>query len=720
MPNKKHRFGINGKILTIVLGVSCLALLIFLLISYYSMKAQRKYALNSSEKFGKEAAGKSMASLEDLAKRYLLELVVSQAETSNMIFHNFVDDIVNLSKFTEEIYLNPGKINNDKYYSASNPPMDVNKHSMYHLVPGVKENQVAGELRKLAGLDYYFRAVWQTREKDLRSFYLGTVSGCFVRWPWTSVIKKDYDFRKRIWFKQALKSRRPGWTAPYRSANSSTMMVSCYCPVFDAEKNIVAVAAADITIDRLIEIISTHVKNIGYAVLMDKQGKIVARPGEQHVGEGGKEAEYFSIEPFWDDNDELKKIARAMVQGKTGIGRYMGADNQEKFIGYAPEPSTGWSLGVIVPVEAVIRSALETKQRIKENSKQTEIEISEFMKDMQQETAIAFVIIICLIVFVSINFSRKITGPISLLAERTDKIGHGDLDQDIPVVKTNDEIQDLSISFNQMLTNLKNYINQLKETTAAKERIESELQLAHDIQAGMLPQEFPPFPDRDEFDIYALMEPAREVGGDLYDFFFINQNTLCFFVGDVSGKGVPASLFMMVAKVLLHREANQELITAGQIFKNVNRMLCQDNQQCLFVTAFIGLLNLESGELQYADAGHNPPLFYSKQNDSFEYMTKQKSCAMGIVEEFEFKDQQMVFNPGDKIFVYSDGVTDAVNPGNEMFSEERLLEELNNKKNQDVTSIIKGIKGDISTFIDGSEPFDDITMLAVELKKKVE
>ncbi len=274
---------------------------------------------------------------------------------------------------------------------------------------------------------------------------------------------------------------------------------------------------------------------------------------------------------------------------------------------------------------------------------------------------------------------------------------------------------DSTVALDLMHLSCERFMENLKRETEAKERIKSELRIAHEIQISMLPRIFPPFPGRKEFDIFATMVPAKEVGGDFYDFFFIDKNKLCFLVGDVSGKGVPASLFMAISKTLLKTEALHGL-SPDEVLYRVNNTLFPDNDTCMFVTIFCMILDVETGRIQFANAGHNPPLI-CKDKENFEFLDLPKGCIAGVLENSKFESRELVLKPNDTLFLYTDGVTEAMNPKNELFSEERLKKALLNLKKhniQNVVDIIYGVSQEIKLFTKGTFQSDDITMLALK------
>ena len=261
----------------------------------------------------------------------------------------------------------------------------------------------------------------------------------------------------------------------------------------------------------------------------------------------------------------------------------------------------------------------------------------------------------------------------------------------------------------------KNMIEKQKEITKKGARIETELNLANAIQKNMLPSIFPPFPEHREFDIYASMFPAKEVGGDFYDMFLIDDNHLAICMADVSGKGIPASLFMMISKILIKNISCIDKETDIALTR-VNNMLCDGNKLGLFVTAWFGILDLKNGNLEFVNAGHNPPLLYSRKTGKFEYLRTKPNLLLAWKENVNYIKNEIQLEPGDRVFLYTDGVTEATNSENKLYREERLQDFLNNNLNLNAEETIKALKENLDKFVGNVEQFDDITMLELCFK----
>ena len=327
----------------------------------------------------------------------------------------------------------------------------------------------------------------------------------------------------------------------------------------------------------------------------------------------------------------------------------------------------------------------------------------------------AVIVLVAMFIYI-LTVRRIVLKPIAELADFTDDITKTRNFEDRRIeLKTGDEIEDLGNSFNFMMEEMERYIDDLSKVTAEKQRIGAELDIATRIQASMLPTIFPAFPDREEFDIYATMDPAKEVGGDFYDFFMVDDDHLAIVVADVSGKGVPAALFMVIGKTLIkdHTEKDKDL---GEVFSEINNLLCESNSEELFITAFEAVLNLKTGELRYVNAGHEMPFIYKKNEEFKPYKIKPGFVLAGM-EDMRYRSGVMTLEPGDKIFQYTDGVTEATDSDSKLFGMERLEASLNKVKDKDVTDILKSVKNDIDEFVNVAPQFDDITMLCLEYKQ---
>jgi phosphoserine phosphatase RsbU/P len=495
------------------------------------------------------------------------------------------------------------------------------------------------------------------------------------------------------WYLMPKEIGKPIWSEPYFDTGGGNIVMTSFSVPFyrkvHDDKVFSGVVTADLSLKWLKEIISRiKIYQSGYAFLISQSGVFVSHPNKDLV----MNESIFSIAEAAGDT-ELRNIGRDMIHGKQGfvpLNRNLTGKISRLY--YAPLLSIGWSVGVVVP----------------------EDELFAALKSLTLELALIGAVGFTLLFLVIVFISGKITRPISALADKTMEIAKGNLDIDLPVSRSNDEIGDLTKSFENMRSALKEYIVDLKETTAIKERIESELKIAHTIQMSFLPKHFPPFPEKQEFDIYAALLPAKEVGGDLYDFFLLDDRHLFFSIGDVSGKGVPAALFMAVTKTLMKGIASEH-ITPSDILERTNRELCVDNDTMMFCTVFCGILNFATGELAYANAGHNPPLIVSTGHKP-EWLEVTPQVMLGVLEDAGYKTQMTTLAPGASLILYTDGVTEAMDHENKLYANDRLVRTLEMEKSDSAQEVVENIILSVREFVGAVAQSDDITVLALTFK----
>jgi len=504
----------------------------------------------------------------------------------------------------------------------------------------------------------------------------------------------NYNYFNREWYSQPKKTGTPVWSEPYFDDGAGNIIMSTYSVPFhttmDGKTIFNGVVTADISLEWLQELVSKiNVGESGYAFTVSKNGKFITHPNLDFI----MNSNVFDIS-IVQNNIQLLEITKKMEAGETGFGQCdkLIDSDQKYWVSYSWMPSCEWSLGIFFP----------------------QIELMEVINKLHHTVFVFGVLGIFFISIIIALIANSITHPLRQLSLTTNSISKGNLDVDIPVFKSKDEVGKLALAFASMKTSLKKYIKDLTETTAAKERMESELTIGRVIQMGMVPKLIPPFTDRNEFDLFATLKPAKEVGGDLYDFFFIDDDNLCFLIGDVSGKGVPAALFMAVTKTLIKGVAMQTDDPA-EIFKKVNSEAVQNNESCMFVTVFIAILNIKTGEIKFANAGHNPPLIAQKNNCA-SFLNVESGCAIGVVENPDFVTEKIVLRHDDLIFFYTDGVTEAFNENGEEFSDERLLNDFDSLVKLSAEQIVSGVLEKVLRFSGEAPQSDDITLLALRYK----
>ena len=277
--------------------------------------------------------------------------------------------------------------------------------------------------------------------------------------------------------------------------------------------------------------------------------------------------------------------------------------------------------------------------------------------------------------------------------------------------RTNDEVEFLASSFQSLTRRMRQYIDQATADAAEKEKIRAELDVAKKIQEGSLPNVFPPFPDRHEFDLYASVEPAKEVGGDFYDFYLLDEDHLALVMADVSGKSVPAALFMMASRNMLKNYTMMDFESPARILEKVNHEICIENKADMFVTVWLGILELSTGKITAANAGHEYPAIY-RAGGEFTLLKDKHGFVIGGMDGVPYKEYEIDLKPGDVLFLYTDGVPEATSASEELFGTDRMLEALNTAVQSSPEEQLHAVRKAIDQFVGGAEQFDDITMLA--------
>ncbi len=434
------------------------------------------------------------------------------------------------------------------------------------------------------------------------------------------------------------------------------------------------------------------IEGLSYVFVVDTQGEIIAHtfvprtPAElSHLHDDDKHQEEL---PLLQDDDRHRVVIRDLHI--EGMGDFIDV-SAPVLVGVAGYVHIGMNKAII---RAAIQSAIISQQ-------------------------VLMLVIFLLSVLGAYLLVNRISQPLNQLTAYVQQLATrdfstpGDQQTDVTLLPLNskDEIGELAASFLSLEHDLQQSIENLKATTAAKERIESELKIAHEIQMSILPKTFPPFPDRPEVDLYAHIEPAREVGGDFYDFFFTADDRLCFAIGDVSGKGVPASLFMAVTRTLLKVIASR-LVRPDEVLADLNKELCQGNDSAMFATIFYGMLYLRTGELEYSNGGHNLP--YLLKDGEAKLVENTGGMALGVMEEVSYGAKKIALQPGEGLFLYTDGVTEAMDRAYNLFSDHRLHKFLQGVNSSPPRELIPRALGAVGQFVAGAEQSDDITVLALQ------
>ena len=487
-------------------------------------------------------------------------------------------------------------------------------------------------------------------------------------------IMASFDYHNASWYREIIEEiKKPYqvvWTKPYiDDAEPHSLITTAGAGIFDRSGSLLGISTVDLKIEKIIEELTAikPTENSFVLLCVPKQDYIISSTlASSDVGKSMSSL-------TWDITADS-----FTHQGETYLkfDRYMDND---------------WFLSIQIPEDEIFAEVE------KQNNRFSLIII------------FSSVLALCLAYYL---ISKFINAPIKRLTSEVEQITLGNLDTRIEIT-SQDELGMLADAFNKMAADLNSSIEANAREHSEQERMRAELRVATEIQASMLPCNFPPYPDRTEFDIYATMLPAKEVGGDFYDFYFADEDNLVVVIADVSGKGVPAALFMVITKTLIKNCSSCK--SPKGVLETVNKKLCGYNDTDMFVTAIIGFYNVVSGKMIYVNAGHNPPLI-KKDGGDYEFLKTKPNLILAWDKNVEYVEEEITLKPGDTLYFYTDGVTEAMNDSRELFSEKRLIHALNTYKDYPPDKLLPAIKDEIDTFVDGAEQADDIAMLALKIK----
>ena len=512
----------------------------------------------------------------------------------------------------------------------------------------------------------------------------------------------DYNYLNKEWFKKPLETGEGWWSEPYTDKGGGEISMTTYSlPLKNSKGEICAIQTADIALDQINELIQVvdSINNEDYyfgindsgnscSFIVTQNGTFVAHSNKEYAKDG-------NINDFFKNIHSVRgsgkgELVEQILSKKSNMLSYSDSTNRAYMIVSSPIKHTGWVMCVVVPMKEIA------------------VPINVFV------TTCALIMLIGLIfvVLICMRSIHRITKPLRKFVDSVDEIAKGNLKAELPVIKTKDEMLKLRNSFEMMQHSLVDHIEETKVVNEEKGRMESELHIARNIQMSMVPKKFPAFPDRTDIDIFAQLTPAREVGGDLYDF-YVRDEKLFFCIGDVSGKGVPAALIMAVTQALFRtgviHESNPAKIVGG-----INDIASGDDDSSMFATFFVGVLDLPTGRLRYSNAGHNNPILID--GSDIEVLPCDPNVPVGILKNWKYTTQEVVIAPQTTIFLYTDGLTEAENDILEQFEEERIYEVARQTGGQPQV-LIEKMTAAVDQFVGNAEQSDDLTMLAIMYTK---
>ena len=511
-----------------------------------------------------------------------------------------------------------------------------------------------------------------------------------------------YNYLDADWFKEAIARDSAYWSKPFFDGqDAKTPLVAYMYPIHDARGHVVAALGADVSLDFMARILqeqdSTSVSDswiasmfgeVFHSYVLSRDGTYITHPDQRRIQKGN----FFVHVKDLGKPGLAEKVVNEMKEGKHSFAetnKMLMVNRKESYLFYRPVSGIDWILVVSCPKDT----------------------INSFAMVMGIALAVVSILLLTITFLVCYITVKRTAMPLKLLANAADKVAQGEFDTLLPTIKHRDEICQLRDSFENMEHSLTAYVEELKTTTAAKASIENELKIAHGIQMSMLPKTYPAFPNRDDIDIFGQVMPAKAVGGDLYDF-FIRDEKLFFCIGDVSGKGVPASLVMAVTRSLF-RNIAAHTAEPHQMVMGINELLCDNNETNMFVTLFVGVLDLASGLLDYSNAGHDMPLLLTESGVTL--LSCDPNIPAGVMSGWDYTCQQIQLQSGTTIFLYTDGLNEAEDVNHQQFGMDRVLMTANSADGCP-QSLIAAMTLAVQKFVGEAEQSDDLTLFAIQTK----
>ncbi|MDR2551690.1 MAG: SpoIIE family protein phosphatase [Treponema sp.] len=680
---------------------------------FLSTAGIRNTALDNSDSLGNSAAELSFYALEE----QVTDKIARIAQDVALVLNGKIEMIENHTLTTADI---AGTIYTRREAYRPQPlrrvfPGELSPPEPYlHAAPGVDLARIRGETDLAGNVGDLLRQI-TVIDRGIATSTIGGESGYIIAmdaFPWPSV---DFDYRLTPWYRGAREKGGLYWTGVYGDLRDRGPAVSCAVPFYDrsgGRRILRGVARSTVMLSGFSAIIdSAKVGRTGYLFILDQSGLRLFSSGSVDV-KSGEDGSIRGANYLESPNPRLRSLGLSMTLGASGMTE-LEIEGVPVYVAYAPVSALGWSLGVAIPVQEVSAPAWIIEEQIRTLTDTTRRGMDRQILLLGGLSGIMLIFSLAAVAFLSVRFASALTAPIVALNEGVREVSGGNLDREVRI-STGDELEQLAASFNDMTGRLKEHIAESSRAAAEKERIATELDVAARIQISMLPRDFPPFPGRENsFGLYAMVSPAREVGGDFYDFFFIDDSRFAVVIADVSGKGVPAALFMAIAKTLIrnHLQGGEEPEWA---MENINRQLCRGNSENMFVTLWLGILEIATGCFSYINAGHNPPLLKTGGKD-FVFLVSPPDLVLAGMEDTLYHHREIVLETGDTLFLYTDGVTEAVDPGGLFYGEERLRRFLDSQGELPPRELLAALCGDIGDFSGGAEQFDDITMLALRI-----
>ncbi len=705
--------GIETKVVNLILVTVLLMSVAFAAVAVYHTQTLTDITAETGREQQETIRAMTEETMDQVARVSLSQLTAREAAITDALFASIRARVQLLAEYAAAVLDHPENYG-AKPYVPPDPTNDGRLTAQVLLAEGVQEAEIAGRLGLAANLSDVMISLCDAFGAD--NVYAGLPEGAFLtvnakpsNWLADGRVTA-YDPRVRDWYLRAAEAGGMIFNVNLEDASTHDFCVECAMPVYGADGSLLAVIGADLFRDSIAEVLSDAVADGGYRVIIDRQGHVIYSPNEEifHAYSGDQD-----VDALHSDNAALSALVAQAFTEKTGV-ELIGADGQEFYMVGAPIPSAGWML-LSAFSRDIVDSPAVALQASNDGIQRQAIEDYRERASRSRITVIALLAAVAVLMLASaIVVGKRIVRPLNTITKRIASLSPDDprfrMEDSF---RTGDEIEVLADAFASLSGRTLEYVDEVQRVTAEKERIGTELHMANQIQEGMLPSIFPAYPDRPEFDVYASMNPAKEVGGDFYDFFLIDDDHLCMVMADVSGKGVPAALFMMASKIIIQSCAMLGR-SAAEILTKTNEAICSNNKMQMFVTVWLGILEISTGRVSAANAGHEYPAL--GRDGRFELYRDRHGFVLGGIDGMAYREYQLQMKPGDKLFLYTDGVTEATDGQKALFGTERMLETLNSCPGASPEALLETVRGAVNAFVGDEEQFDDMTMLCLEYK----
>ena len=706
--------GLQAKTARLVLIMILITIGMFSVVSVYQNRMLVSVVQKARDKQAKEISRTSQESIYRQLEQSILRTTALQAENANNDFAEVINDLYMIQTMVEGLFANRDLLE-PADISPPDPALDGTPTAHVLWEEGVDYTR-SENLGIIAHLSTPLLALYRNCPK-ITSCYIGLADGTHLSVDTHLANRFDkngrqipYPVRQRPWYVGAVRTGGLFLTGMELDAFSGLPCITCSVPVY-VQDELIGVAGMDVSLENMAAFVHGSDSSSLFFVV-NSDGQVILAPEDNGIFAVTTADQAQDLRTL--GNDTLTAFINTALTENTGLTPITLNGIQYHFAG-APLPDVGWAVITVVSHDIIEESSLQLLDTL--DSINTESTTAFRNGTAQTSKRVIFMIAIILAggILAAHYTSGKIVKPIEEMTRNiVDSSRTGKLFEMKDCYRTDDEIEVLATSFADLSKKTRQYIEDITAITKEKERISTELELARKIQADMMPYIYPAFPERPEFDIYATMNPAREVGGDFYDFFLIDDDHLGMAVADVSGKGVPAALFMMMAKILINNFAMMGGSPA-KVLEQTNYAISQNNEDDMFITAWFGILQISSGRITAANAGHEYP-FLQRPGGEFTLLKDRHGFVLGAFEDTTYQDYEIVLEKGGTLFLYTDGVPEATNEANELFGTRRLLSVMNESHAHGPVELLTSIKVAVSDFVGEADQFDDLTMLAITLQ----